>query len=266
MIDIALVQMEIEEGQKELNLKNGLSFLKDLTAKEPLPDIVCLPELFTTGYDLHNVQKLAEPLLGDTITKIRKISKNNFIVIGTILEEKDGKFYNTAFILDKTGEIIGKYSKIHLFSPMLEKEYLTPGDSISVFSIPGFHDLKIGFAICYDLRFPELFRAMVLQGANIIFFPSEFPNPKNEAWKILLKARAIENQVFIVGINRVGKGRSDSFFGNSMITNGNIHYQLGTKPAIKRFKIDLSSLEEIRRTLPLLKDRRDDIYKISFTK
>jgi len=266
MIDIALIQMRIIDGNKELNLKNGLSFLKDLTVREPFPDIVCLPELFNTGYDLHNVQKLAEPLIGETINKIREISKNNFMVIGTILEKQDGKFYNTAFILDKTGEIIGKYRKIHLFFPMLEKEYLTPGDSINIFHVSEFPNLKVGLAICYDLRFPELFRAIVLQGANIIFVPSEFPTPKNDVWKTLLIARAIENQVFLVGINRVGKGRSDSFFGNSMITNGDIHYFLGTNPAVKRFKIDLSSLEEIRRTLPLLKDRRNDLYKFSFTK
>lgn len=265
MTDIALIQMEIRDGKKELNLKKAVSLLKDLIVRKPLPDIVCLPELFTTGYDLPNVQKLAETLRGDTINTIREISKHNFIVIGTILEEQEGKFYNTAFILDKTGEIIGKYRKIHLFPPMLEKEYLTPGDAINIFSISEFPDLKIGLAICYDLRFPELFRALALQGANIIFVPSEFSTPKNDVWKTLLIARAIENQLFIVGINRVGKGKNDLFFGNSMITNGDTHYILGTNPMVKRFKIDLSSLEEIRRTLPLLKHRRNDLYKFTFT-
>jgi predicted amidohydrolase len=264
MIKISIIQMNIMDGQKDVNLNNALSYLQELSSINPLPEIVCLPELFTTGYDLKNVKKLAEPLAGDTINKILAISKGKFIVIGTILEKDNGHFYNTAFILDKNGEIIGKYRKTHLFSPMLEKEFLTAGNAIPVFSLSEFHNLKVGLAICYDLRFPGLFRALALQGAEIIFVPSEFPSPKNEIWRTLLIARAIENQVFVVGINRVGKGKSDSFFGNSLITNGSFHQILGTNPSIKMFELDLSSIKEIREKLPLLKDRRDDLYNLSF--
>lgn len=266
MLKITLIQMEIEDGRKDINLNTALSHLRRVNNKKPLPDIVCLPELFTTGYDLKNVETLAEPLndtkVGETISKIRKVSKDKFMVIGTILERQENHFYNTAFILDKGGDLIGKYRKTHLFSPMLEKEYLTPGNSMPTFTISSLNDLKVGLAICYDLRFPELFRAMALDGADLIFIPSEFPSPKKDVWKTLLIARAIENQVYCVATNRVGRGRSDLFFGTSMITNGETHHILGATPTIKTIDIDLSELTEIRKALPLLKDRRNSIYKL----
>lgn len=266
MLKITIIQMEIKDGEKGTNLKNALRHLREVSNKKSLPDIVCLPELFTTGYDLKNVKALAEPLndteVGETISKIRKVSEDNFMVIGTILEKEENHFYNTAFILGKGGDLIGKYRKSHLFSPMLEKEYLTPGKSIQTFTVPDLDDLKIGLAICYDLRFPELFRTITLDGADIIFIPSEFPSPKKDVWKTLLMARAIENQVYCVGVNRVGKGSSDLFFGTSIITNGDTQHIMGSSQAIKTFEIDLSELKKIRKALPLLKDRRNSLYEL----
>ncbi|TXT67433.1 MAG: putative Hydrolase MtnU [Promethearchaeota archaeon] len=260
MIEIAIIQMEIRDGAKDHNLRKVLSILKELTFKDSPPDIICLPELFTTGYDLTSVNQLAEPLMGKTLTKIREIIIDNSCVIGTILEKNKDKFYNTAFILGKSGDILGLYRKVHLFSPMLEKEYLTAGTTITPFIIPELQNIKVGLAICYDLRFPELFRKLTLQGAEVIFVPSEFPTPKNDIWKTLLIARAIENQVFIIGTNRVGRGHSDSFFGHSMITDGDSHYILGNLPTVKTCILDFSNLEQIRKSLPLLKDRREELY------
>ncbi len=182
-LNIAIVQMQIYDGEKEKNLSNGLTILNSLSDLDNLPDIVCFPELFTTGYDLENVKKYAESIPGETIKKIISISKNKFIVIGTIIERDNDKFYNCAFILGKNGKIIGKYRKAHLFSPMFETEYLSPGNNISTFELSDFNNLKVGIAICYDLRFPELFRKIALQGAQIIFVPSEFPSPKRNIWK-----------------------------------------------------------------------------------
>jgi len=259
-LKIAIVQMEIEDGNKEINLFEALKILKALKKGKKIPDIVCFPELFTSGYDLRNVNELAESIPGSTIEKISEISKDNFIVIGTILEQEDFKFYNSAFILGKNGHVIGKYSKVHLFSPMLEKEFLTPGDKINVFNLSEMNNLKIGIAICYDLRFPEMFRKMVLDGAQIIFIPSEFPSPKRDIWLTLSKARAIENQIFIIGTNRVGGGKSDNFFGSSIITNGDFSEILSQNVEIKIIEIDLSSLNKIRQNINLLEDRRSDLY------
>jgi len=260
-LNIAIVQMEIEDGNKDSNLYRSLKFLETLKNAKKKSDIVCFPELFTSGYDLRNVEKLAETIPGPTTEKISEISKGNFIVIGTILERKGSKFYNSAFIIAKNGDIIGTYSKVHLFSPMLEKEFLTAGDMIKTFKLADFDNLNIGIAICYDLRFPELFRKMALKGALIIFIPSEFPSPKRDTWLNLVQARAIENQLFIIGTNRVGLGKTDNFFGSSIITNGHYSEILNQDgEIIKNVEIDLRSLDKIRNDLPLLKDRRSDLY------
>lgn len=259
-LNLAIIQIEIEDGNKEKNLVSAIEILNILKKSKHKPDIVCFPELFTTGYDLKNVESNAENINGPTLEKIINISKNHFIVIGTILERMDEKFFNTAFIIGKNGQLIGKYQKTHLFSPMLEKTYLTPGNTISTFTISELDDLRIGLAICYDLRFPELFRKMALEGAQIIFVPSEFPSPKIEVWEILLRARAIENQNFMIGVNRVGKGKSDDFFGHSIVTNGAYIEFLGDYEEIKTITIDIDSLNSIRESLPLLKDRRSDLY------
>jgi predicted amidohydrolase len=261
-LNIALVQIEITEGDKIRNLENALNILKELAEKPDIPDIVCFPELFTTGYDLENSKQHAEIIPGNTMSEIVKISQNKFIVIGSILEVENDKFYNTAFIIGKDGILIGKYRKTHLFAPMSEPEFLTPGDQIKTFILPEFDNLKVGLAICYDLRFPEMFRVMALEGAQIIFLPSEFPSPKKEIWKTLIFARAIENQFFVIGINRVGIGKSDEFFGRSVITNGDYFINLSDTKEIRVFTIDLDTLETIRKTLPLLKDRRPDLYRL----
>ena len=110
-LKVALVQMEIWDGEKEKNLMNALSILNSLLKSENCPDIVCFPELFTTGYDLSNVKKYAETIPGKTIEELTKISKGKFIVIGTILEVEKNNYYNSAFIIDKKGNLIGKYRK-----------------------------------------------------------------------------------------------------------------------------------------------------------
>jgi predicted amidohydrolase len=259
-INIAVVQMQIWDGEKEKNLNNALKILKSLSNSDNIPNIVCFPEFFTTGYDLKNAKNYAEKIPGKSIEKIIEVSRNNFSVLGTILEVENGKYYNTAFVTTKKGEIIGKYRKTHLFAPLLEKEFLTPGNKITTFSLRELHDLKIGIAICYDLRFPEVFRIMALEGAQIIFIPSEFPSPKKKIWKILLQARAIENQVYVVGINRIGKDKAGEFFGYSLATNGDYLEHMGEAPETRIFSIDLDSLKPIRESLTVFKDRRIDLY------
>lgn len=257
---IALVQMEIKDGDKKYNLDNALDYLDILKNSKNKPEIVCFPELFSTGYDLKNVKTLAELINGHTLTTIILNSENNFAVVGSFLESHEENFYNTAFFIDKKGNLIGKYRKTHLFMPMGEKKYLNMGNKIETFTIKENDGLKFGLALCYDLRFPEVFRKMALEGAKIIFLPSEFPNPKQDIWEILVQARAIENQIFIIGINRVGKGIINNFFGHSIVTNGIQKEILGDEKECRIVKIDLESLNSIRKPFDLLSERRTDLY------
>jgi len=253
-LKIAIVQMEIDDGRKKENLDRALQYLEK--SKSLKPDIVCLPELFTTGYDLKNTKVLAEPLSGETVTKLLEVSERNFAILGTFLEEKEGNYYNCGFFIDN-GKIIHTYRKIHLFTPMEEKKFLTPGNSISSFT---FNNIKIGMGICYDLRFPEFFRKLASEDVMVIFLPSEFPDPKREIWKSLSFARSIENQCYFVAINRVGKGKQNTFFGNSLVTDGKTIKVMDEDPRIGVYTLDIKNIEELRKELPLFTDRREDLY------
>lgn len=259
-LKIALAQMKIEDGEKEKNLRESLTLLEKMANADILPDIVVFPELFTTGFDLHNVKQYVEPIPGPTTEKIMEITKNKFVVIGSILEKEGDDYYNTAFIMGKDGNLIGKYRKTHLFGPMLEKDYLSPGNELKTFNLPELDDLKIGVAICYDLRFPEIFRKLTLEGAKLIFVPAEFPNPKRKTWKALIRARAIENQIIVVAVNRIGEGQQNSFFGYSMITDGETKEVLSDLPMVRTIEVELSVIDKIREKLPTLEDRREDLY------
>ena len=259
--------MACKPDSKKENIKKAIYYIDK--AEEDGAKIILLQELFSVEYtpfgkeEVNNrIFEYAETIPGKTIEELTKISKGKFIVIGTILEVEKNNYYNSAFIIDKKGNLIGKYRKTHLFAPLLEKDFLTPGNKISTFTLPESNNLKIGVAICYDLRFPEIFRKMVLMGAQIIFIPAEFPSPKKKIWKTLLHARAIENQIYVIGINRIGKSAAGEYFGCSLVSNGEYLEHLGDMPETRVFSIDLNSLGPIRKGLELLKDRRTDLYNI----
>ena len=254
-LKISIIQMEIDDGNKSKNLDAALELINK--SKAYSPDVVCLPELFSTGYDLKNASDLAEPIDGKSISKLSEIAKGNFAILGSFMESEKDKFYNCGFFIDDNGELIHTYRKVHLFSPMEEDKYLTPGNQISTFSFKG---IEMGIGICYDLRFPEFFRKLMVEGAKIIFLPSEFPDPKIEIWSSLNFVRSVENHLFFVAINRVGKGKDNTFFGNSIVANGSMIQWMDNKPGIGNYYLDFKDLEDLRTNQPFLKDRRTDLY------
>ena len=263
---ISLVQMDINFGKKHENLEKGDLLIEKAASQalSKIPHIICLPELFSTGYDLENIHKHAEPIPeGETTTFLQKTSKRySSVLVASFIEIKNEKYYNTAVIIDK-GTFLGKYRKIHLFPPMKEPEY---------FSVGGFFDSNLSFKIecgnlglliCYDLRFPELSRKVTLEGsADFLIFLAEFPNPKYEVWTRLLQARAIENQLFVCGINRVGSDPNSSFFGQSVIydPSGKILIEGTEKEEVLTALLDPSIMHEVRSTLPSLQHRQPYHY------
>lgn len=258
VIKIALVQMDICRGPKE-NLKRSLEMIDD--AVKDGADIICLPELFMTGfdYDFINVHSEGTPNEVTDILSRRADEADIYILAGSIPEKVGDEIYNTSVLFGRDGRILGSYSKIHLFSQMGEKKNFTHGKEVRVFDT----DFgTIGITICYDLRFPELFRKLSLMGAELIFVPSEFPVPKLDHWRTLLKARAIENQIYVVGINRVGKDDTSRFFGHSMVVDprGNILKEAGEGEEIIYGSIDLENVEKVREKIFYLDDRISDLY------
>lgn len=257
-VRLGLIQFDVRLGQKGDNLT---VFSKALSRMSSDPDIVCLPELFTTGYVLSDAGTLAEKIPAPTTDYLGQSALKlgaNFVG-GSILEKGDDGFYNTSVVFNRFGEIIGRYRKTHLFSLFEELRFLKPGKEIIPFRLDA---AKIGVMICYDLRFPEVARKLAFHGAEIIFVPAQFPKPRLDHWRTLLMARAIENQVFIAGINRVGQDEQTEFFGHSLVVDpwGEIVAEAGEREEILAVDIDLDQIEKVRKALPAFHDRRPDIY------
>ncbi len=261
IVKIGIIQPDIILGEPSKNIAKIEKLLAKLIDLQN-PDIVILPELWYTGYDYENLEKNTVSdedvarLIGEWAKKYKVLW-----IPGSFPVRDDGKIYNRTYAISPSGEILAKYDKIHLFGPMSEKRYFTPGNKIVTFE---YENIIFGLSICYDLRFPELFRILTLRGARVIFLPTEWPTPRMTHFETLIRARAIENQVFMVSVNRVGKDTMSEFSGGSVIVDpwGESVCTLGDKEEIGICDIDLSIIDKVRNRLPLLSDRREDIYRI----
>jgi predicted amidohydrolase len=266
--------MDIVFGQKDLNLKKAGSLAEAavLGVNEEIPHIICYPELFSTGYDLSNINDHSESIPEGKTTKfLQKMALNySAIIIASYIEKQGEKFYNTAVVIDEKGIFKGKYRKIHLFplNPLDETDLFSSGNLF----VPSFKLSwgNLGLLLCFDVRFPELSRRMTLEGKiDLLVYLAEFPNPRDTIWTTLLRARAMENQIFVSGVNRVGEypigdeeDKKISFFGRSVVYDplGNILVEGSGKEEILTTKIDPEKLLEARNILPSLKYRRPDYY------
>jgi len=246
---VAIAQVNITRD-REKNLKNCLNTIEE--AIEANSDLVVLPEVSNTGFYPENY-KLVKDDLREELKDFLELSESSdiLIVIG-IAERSEGKLYSSAVILQR-GEIIGKHRKTRLFPLTDEKKYFTVGDRVDVF------DTKIGrigVMICYEIRFPEIARKLAMNGAELIAIPSAFPKARIYHWKILSIARAIENQLFVVGANCVGIGGGKSILVDPM---GNVLAEGKEKQELLIRDVDLGEVERVRREFPFLKDLRADI-------
>lgn len=257
-LTISLAQMDVALGQPQVNLAK----VQELTAeaKRRGSDVVLLPELWSTGYDLENAGQYATSLDEGLFAELATLARENAIhICGSLLSVRDGRYHNTAPLFSPAGKRLGHYSKIHLFRPMEEAKYLAAGQAVPVFDLPWG---KSAIAICYDLRFPELFRKYALAGAKIIFLPAGWPHPRLMHWQTLLRARAIENQMFIAACNHVGRDQGRKFFGHSAIYDpwGETVVEAGEVETLLTAQIDLDLVEEVRQRIKVFADRRPDFY------
>ncbi|WP_442600326.1 carbon-nitrogen family hydrolase [Neobacillus sp. D3-1R] len=256
---IALIQMSIEFGNPELNYQKAEAQIE--LAMQKSPDIIVFPELWTTGYDLENLPVTADQHAKKTIDFLREKAKkfNVHFVGGSIAnQEKDG-IYNTLLIINRQGELVHQYSKLHLFQLMGEHLFLKSGKDEGIFALDG--EIFAG-QICYDIRFPEWIRAHVLKGAQAIFVVAEWPLPRLHHWKTLLTARAIENQCYVIACNCAGSNPSNIFAGHSLIIDpwGEIVAEASESDEILHGEIDLENVVKVRNTIPVFQDRKPDLY------
>ena len=226
-------------------------------------DVLVLPETWNTGFFPKENLALLSDQNGERVKKeIGELAKKYGvnIVAGSVANLVDGKVYNTACIFDRTGACIGEYNKIHAFTPMGEHEYFAQGDRICTFLLDG---VKCGIIICYDIRFPELTRTMTIDGLDILFVVSEWPKIRIPHLLALTKARAIENQMFVVCTNSCDKS-GDTVYGGSSSVHDPWGEQLalaGDEPEIIEADCDLSILSGIRSSINVFRDRRPEVYK-----
>jgi omega-amidase len=258
-LKIGLAQMDVELGKPRQNLMTVEQFAQH--AAELGADVLVLPELWSTGYDLEQAAAYATDLDAGIFAETAVIARqHNLCVIGSCLSNLGGgKIGNTAVFINNDGTVLADYSKIHLFRLMDEHQFLNAGDTLS---IAGTSWGKMGLAICYDLRFPELFRQYALANCLLTFLPAEWPHPRLEHWQILLRARAIENQMFIVACNRVGQSKDTEFCGHSCIIDpwGEVLAEGSEDEQLLLVEVDLERVTAVRRTIPIFQDRRPAIY------
>jgi predicted amidohydrolase len=223
-------------------------------------DLVVLPELWTPGYfAFDRYEDRAEPLDGPLLTRLRRwaAETGTHLHVGSVLERGDGdRLHNTAVLLGPSGEVELAYRKVHVFGyESLESTLLTPGERADVARTSL---AAVGTSTCYDLRFPELYRQLVDRGAELIVVPAAWPAARLEHWRLFTRARAVENQVFLVACNAGGTQGEVVLGGHSVVVDpwGRVLGEAGTGEEILRVEIDLAEVARIRQEFPVLDDRR----------
>lgn len=258
-LTIALAQIDLALGNPTQNLATARAKIAEAKARGA--DIVVLPELWSTAYDLERAAAHAATLNAGMFAAVANAARENQIaVVGSLLESRNGRVYNTATYIDARGMRVGAYRKLHLVPMLDEDKYLAGGDDARVFDAEPWGKFALG--VCYDLRFPELWRHYALAGAHIAFLPAEWPQPRIAHWRTLLPARAIENQIFVAGCNRVGTSKDQTFGGHSMIVDpwGEILIEGDDREALLIAQIDLDLVEQVRQRVPVFRGRRQDVY------
>ena len=255
-LNIVGVQLDIVWEDKEANFQKIRDILSKLDSK---PDLIVLPETFATGFTMKS-QEFSEPLMGITEKFLIEMSRKTGSAIGGswIEANPEGMPFNTFSIARPSGIITNRYHKIHPFSFAEEDKFFTAGDRTETFELNGFH---ISLLICYDLRFPEVFRKTA-GTTDLYLVVGNWPEARIDHWVTLLKARAIENQAYVIGVNRVGyAGRKNQLYhtGHSAFfdATGKGEVLETKKEDILKVRISSKEVKDLRDRFPFLKDRRN---------
>src|SRR5437764_12643636 len=201
---VAVAQISCSLGDPEANLSKVRDFSRG--AKESGAELIVFPEMTDTGYSMPVIQKHADPWKTGFVAGLQQIANELSTAIISGVSERDGSsIYNSQVLVDAKGDIVAKYRKTHLYAvaPVEEQTCFASGDSFASFELG---ELRFGFSICYDLRFPELYRKLVTEkNVDAFVISSAWPFPRGEHWRVLAQARAVENQAYVIASNRVGK-------------------------------------------------------------
>jgi omega-amidase len=252
-LTITTIQTNLLWEEKSANLR---LLEEKIAAIENKTEIVILPEMFTTGFSM-NPSAFAETMDGETVEWMKRVSKENGIVLtGSLMIEEEGKYYNRLIWMLPNGEF-GYYNKRHLFAYGEEDKHYTAGNKRLIASVKGW---KINLQVCYDLRFPVWARQQSSEIApeyDLLIYVANWPERRSHAWKTLLCARAIENQCYVVGVNRVGTDGNNIYHsGNSLVIDplGQVLYHMADEEDINTISLFKAKLDETREKFPFWKD------------
>jgi predicted amidohydrolase len=276
-VQVAVAQMEMAAGRPEENISRALRLVGHAVAGGA--QVILLPELFITGFDYECIADRPLRHTDACLRELRVIARNGGVVIvaGSVVTRSKRTFkrsrkarpsakdiYNTCHVIGPDGRTKAVYHKLHPFPLMAEDAHFRPGTTLTTAKT----DFgKIAPCICFDIRFPEVVRRLALLGTQILAVPAEFPHPRLDHWQTLLRARAIENQFFVVAANRVGHDETGDFFGHSMIVNptGEVVAAAGHREEVLINEIDLGEIESARKAIPCL-DRINPAVRMSVTR
>ena len=257
----AILQMQVVLGEPQKNIDNLYRMAAKAMATRP--DVLLLPELWRQGFYPRPVLSYADADGHETRAALADIAQKYQVNVvgGTVANAIGEKVFNTSYIFDRLGRLVATYHKTHLFSPSGEADDFTAGDSLVTFTLDG---IKCGILVCYDVRFPEAARQLALDGISVLFIPSAWPLKRLIHWQTLIRARAIENQLFVLACNAAGTDSSDQkLAGHSAIIDpwGEILSEADEDETILQGNLRLAVQAQIKDTMNIFGDRRPTLYK-----
>lgn len=255
-MQVIACQLDIAWEDKPLNYDRVRAMLSKIAV--PAGALVVLPEMFATGYSMH-VAAIAEPPEGPTHQFLSGLAKELrcFVIGGVAIRGSQDRGRNEALVLGPEGQALARYCKLYPFSLAGETKHYEAGERTESFA---WHELRVAPFVCYDLRFPEIFRQAARRGAELMAVIANWPEPRVSHWLALLRARAIENQAYVVGVNRAGNDPHVRYSGHSLIVDprGETLAEAGDGPQLLVAEIDPGPLRQYRQQFPALADMRTD--------
>ncbi len=258
---IAVAQIACDLGDIPANLRKIRNFAE--RAKEAGTELVVFPEMSDTGYAMRVIRERAAPWSEGAVPELRSIAQTLSIAIISGVSEKEGDaIFNSQVVIDSSGAIVAKYRKTHLFAPIEEDKFCAAGDALASVN---FGPLRVGLTICYDLRFPEIYRTLAIdQGVNVFVNSSAWPFPRVEHLRVLATARAIENQSYVILANRVGRDGGGRFCGTSAVIDPAgvvVAAASSEREELVLAEVSSETIQSVRDAMPVFANRREDLYR-----